>query len=717
MKRVSSITMALVLLLMTMAGCGKQTSSLPADSNVAEIENTENHAEDIDNTEKTVVEVSADEMKEAYLDFLKGNINTAVKNPNIEWADEGKEISYEEMNQNIIATLGDLYGESKLADASYAFIDCGADDIPELALKQVYSFDTDEATVCSIFKYIDGQIYLVSSRYGFYRSFVDVNEYGYITYGGSGGASIYYMDYSFVNKDGEEKYLYSESDEMGYADAYVPTYVFPNSETPEGYPEDIYSYDDDYITCVTYNLTEYVYEEGKSDEEYHRNNFYSFYDADGNYYAPNEELDRIYKENGITYYELSEAEKKVKEHVETLGVTDQIREGKEIQWNSLLAEGIGQYSRVFTGAYGIMNAIPGKWKMPEDTLAEGIESVFLEIDETGEFTINVKYTDEYTSPAYANGHLVLDNNSYYDDKFYFYPHKSNVSQMEADTYVGSYGIEEYLLDSKQVKMTLSSDEATFFESCTIAEKPVFEKAYEDATYETYHVLYNPSEEYYINDYEENLVSREVTPVKLKLKSYTENDITDEDVWFDAVGMDWNQDTYSDDTYTYRLGGDEQYYRKTILYVYDKESQQLIGTYDFHNYIWAEGYENNSFVDRRISYAMIKDNVLYVNLYHNTYADSCPSNAYVVAIDMSTGSVIWKTRPLVSNSHNFLILGDNIITGYGFSAEDHYLTIINRFTGEVMDTETIRKSPEYFYYKDNVLYVRTYSYDYEFDVTQ
>lgn len=711
MKRASILSIAIALSLLVMTGCGKKTSEEPDDSNNTVKENIE------ERTDESTSEASVEDMKKAYLDFLKGNINMTVKNPNIEWASEGKEFSYDEMNQEIIANMSDLYGEAKFSDASYAYIDCGADSVPELALRQAYSFDVDEAIVCSIFKYIDGQIYLVSSKYGFYRSFVDVNEYGYITCGGSGGASIYYMDYSFVNKDGEEKYLYSESDEMGYADAYVPTYGFPNNEAPKGYPEEIYSVDDDYITCVVYNLTEYEYDEENGDEEYLRNNFYTFYDADGNYYAPNKELDKIYKENGITYYELSEAEEKVNKHIESLGVTPQIRDGKEIQWTSLLDEGIGQYSRTFFGAYGTMNSLPGKWKMPEDTLTKEIESVFLEIDETGEFRLNVKYTDEYTSPAFANGHLIIDDTSYYENKFYLYPHVSNFNEIEAESYVGAYDIDEYLIDSKQVKMTLLGEGVAFFENFTTAEKPVFVKAYEDADYNTYHYLYNPSEEYYINDYDFNTINREPKPVSLKLRSYTENEITDEDVWFASVGMNWNQDEYSDENYTYRIGGDEKYYRKTIVYLYDKKSNKLLGTYDFHDYIWAEGYESNDFVDRSISYAIVKDDVLYVNMYHNTYAESCPSNAYVVAIDMSTGSVIWKTSPLVSNSYNFLILGDNIITGYGFSAEDHYLTIINRYTGEVMDTVNILKSPEYLYYKDNVLYVRTYSYDYEFDVIQ
>lgn len=220
MKRVFFLTGMFALLFLVMIGCGKQTSSVLSDSNVAITENNEEYTEDIERTDDIVSEISADVMKEAYLDFLKGNNNMKVKNPNIEWTLDEKEYSYDEMNQKIISYMVDLYGESKLADASYAFIDCGADSVPELALRQVYSFDIEEAIVCSIFKYTDDQIYLVSSKYGFYRSFVDVNEYGYITYGGSGGASIYYMDHSFVNQDGEEKYLYSESDEMGYADAY-----------------------------------------------------------------------------------------------------------------------------------------------------------------------------------------------------------------------------------------------------------------------------------------------------------------------------------------------------------------------------------------------------------------------------------------------------------------------------------------------------------------
>lgn len=734
MKKNIVCLLAVGLSFALLTGCGKDTTKdaptaadnsqvqesdieKSTEASAAQDEMQAETAEEAETLAEQAEELSADQLKKIYLDFLKGNSKMKVENEKILWIDAAKEYSYEEMNQAYIEGMADFFDMATLSDAGYAFIDCGADGIPELGLRQVYTASTDQVTAYYIFKYMDGQVALVSSHYGYYRSYAAMNRYGYITYGGSGGASIYYQEFYCVDKDGKESFLYYETDDMAYSGPYISTYDFPGHEAPEEYPKETYAVDDHYFTSVTYNFTEYEYDEEKGDEEYYRNNFFTFIDEEGKYVAPDANLAKLYKDNGITFYELTEAENLVTKHLEEQGVTEQIRNGEEVQWTSLLSEGIGEYAKDIYGFNTIMNYLPGKWKLPDDSLDPNVTGVYLTVEETGEFELNISYADEYTAPAYAKGHLVMDNSEYYHPGFYLYPTTSNFSETVVRNYYGPYTIDTYLVSSNKEKMTLGCEAETVFRNLTKDGKSIFEKAYSDTVYNSYLTVFNPSEEYYLNTYEVDAAEKNVEPVGLKLLSCTENDIIDEDVWFNKVGMQWNAESYSDDTYSYRLGGVEYYGRKTMLYIYDIASGKLIKTFDFHDFIFAKGYEGNGYVDRSISYALVKDDVLYVNLYHNTYAETCPNNAYLMAVDMNSGNVIWKSKPLVSNSNNFVIIGDNIITGYGFTAEDHYLSIVNRYTGEVLRFETVKKSPNFFYCKDNVLYVRTYSYDYEFEVTK
>ena len=61
--------------------------------------------------------------------------------------------------------------------------------------------------------------------------------------------------------------------------------------------------------------------------------------------------------------------------------------------------------------------------------------------------------------------------------------------------------------------------------------------------------------------------------------------------------------------------------------------------------------------------------------------------------------------------NFLVKGDVILCGYGFTEEDDYLYQINRNTGEIIDRLLLKKMPDLLIEQDGKLYVHTYSYDY------
>ncbi|MBR6486924.1 MAG: hypothetical protein IKT17_09575 [Lachnospiraceae bacterium] len=206
-----------------------------------------------------------------------------------------------------------------------------------------------------------------------------------------------------------------------------------------------------------------------------------------------------------------------------------------------------------------------------------------------------------------------------------------------------------------------------------------------------------------------------TPVKLKKISCVENEITDVDEWFAKAGTTKLGTDFDDGTYRYVLTGDAGYGTLTQINVYNKSDNTWLYHLDFSDFLYEDGYEGNDFVARGIHNCFMVGDLFYLNLYHRTYAETCPENAYMICVNITTGEVMWISDALVANSNSFVRWGDNIITGYGFTDEDDYIYILNRYNGAVNEKIKVKKSPDYFRFVDNDLWVRTYSYDYVFDI--
>lgn len=213
---------------------------------------------------------------------------------------------------------------------------------------------------------------------------------------------------------------------------------------------------------------------------------------------------------------------------------------------------------------------------------------------------------------------------------------------------------------------------------------------------------NPSWDYYLRDG----ITSDTKPYTLTVKEQKENLITDQDAWF--VNNELS------------LPIDGEYYcfieedGKTLL-VYREGVQ--IAELDFSDYVYPSVFkiEDRDFIEENITYAKAEEHVLFISTSHLTYAESAPSNAYITAVDLSDGTVLWKTAPLTCNSYNFEIVGDVIFCGYGFTAEPDYLYQIDKKTGKVLSKETIKSRADYILEKDGDLYVRTYNTDYVFEI--
>jgi hypothetical protein len=153
-----------------------------------------------------------------------------------------------------------------------------------------------------------------------------------------------------------------------------------------------------------------------------------------------------------------------------------------------------------------------------------------------------------------------------------------------------------------------------------------------------------------------------------------------------------------------------------LTIFDLNTGKVKFAFDFLEYMHPPKYLNadRDFVSETVNWAVLKSDIVYVSNGHSTYArSSYGQNAYLTAIDAKTGRMLWRSAPLVSNSANFLLFEGAIITGYGFTAEPHFLYLLNQKDGQVVQTIKLKKSASYILRKGDDIYVRGYDTDYMF----
>lgn len=175
--------------------------------------------------------------------------------------------------------------------------------------------------------------------------------------------------------------------------------------------------------------------------------------------------------------------------------------------------------------------------------------------------------------------------------------------------------------------------------------------------------------------------------------------------------------FRDENTGYAIYG-EDYSAGPFLTLWTPDFATLLGQFDFSPYRNAPkvvaGDEN--YVDQATRFARVVDGVLYVSHAHNTYAKSSMGmNAYLTAVDLATGKLLWRSAPLVSNVENFIVKGDGILCGYGFTDEQDYLYVLDRHTGKTVTKTLLKSGPEQMALIGDILHVRTYNTDYQFRV--
>ncbi len=196
--------------------------------------------------------------------------------------------------------------------------------------------------------------------------------------------------------------------------------------------------------------------------------------------------------------------------------------------------------------------------------------------------------------------------------------------------------------------------------------------------------------------------------KLKVISKKSESAIDYDEWLTKNKFVKQEIPYSDDNYRYEGSADRAQYdfEYRMLTVTDKNGKQY--AFDFTALV-----SNNKF-DSYIRYATVKNNILYVSLAHRGYSESNPNTASIIAVDLK-GNVLWRSKTLVSNAENFVIVDDTIICGYGFTDEKDFLYTLDLNTGTVVDSIALKSAPKLIFHRDNKIYLATYNTSYELSI--
>ena len=193
----------------------------------------------------------------------------------------------------------------------------------------------------------------------------------------------------------------------------------------------------------------------------------------------------------------------------------------------------------------------------------------------------------------------------------------------------------------------------------------------------------------------------ITPLKWNILSEEDNGIDFADEWYASenlslpmIGTDWN--SFSDENYEYLWEGED-------LYIYENGTGNCLYVLHYPTDKWYVNGNN----------AYLKDGIFYGASVTNGYAQ--PNTCFMFAYDLENEKLLWRSADQSYNSMNFVVEGDVLICGYGFTAEPDYLYQINRNTGEIIERLLLKKMPDLIVEQDGKLYVHTYSYNYVIEI--
>ncbi|WP_143140779.1 hypothetical protein [Nannocystis exedens] len=147
----------------------------------------------------------------------------------------------------------------------------------------------------------------------------------------------------------------------------------------------------------------------------------------------------------------------------------------------------------------------------------------------------------------------------------------------------------------------------------------------------------------------------------------------------------------------------------------EDSAEIVALLDFEAYAHPPGTAagERAFAAQRATWAALAGTVLLVG--HAHHADAKGGNAFITALDLGSGALLWRSAPLVANAADFVVHRGHVITGYGAGAEPGYLYVLDAVTGKTVSKTRVKSGPDYLFLQTGRLLVRCYDTDYVFEL--
>lgn len=331
-KRFVAIVLFLTLVF---AGCTQKTPTLsvseaPINASVSStVSETSTSVSVSASVESQTVVTSVD----VYTSFLKDS--GLCKNGSKEHAlEEGKEYTLKDLLKTYSHFFEEDYLPFHLVEFNYAYIDCGRDGEPELALSM--SFSDEVMGYPSLFQYLilknfDGELRLITGENGYYRTEADCTQYGVLSTYGSSSATSAGGSTHFVNGNGEDIFLYTEEEYCCLGNPVIPRYLLPSDcEVPSDYP-------DESIQDRGYNLWYVSFLDPlvsyQDNDTYKKELMFAFSDDNGNSVSTADWMISLYSDYNLKAYGTDELDAELKKHNAQLGATEDIMEKDYPYWN------------------------------------------------------------------------------------------------------------------------------------------------------------------------------------------------------------------------------------------------------------------------------------------------------------------------------------------------------------------------------------------------
>lgn len=233
--------------------------------------------------------------------------------------------------KQVIETESKGYESFPFEKATYAFIDCGMDGIPELAMKAYFSNEWDTLEREYVIKMIDDKLELTYMDESYYRDYTTItNVAGVVTETGSSGAASSFFKIGILDKDG--RYVLDYTENTNYMALYMLGGRFDDA---------VANTNEDYSSLF---LRRYAFEEnidGNDFDEYEKRALYSAQlkedeESNGIDRSENERIAKIlFNYVGERLYSLDEINAKIAEREKNIGFTDEVKNEKEISFTDL----------------------------------------------------------------------------------------------------------------------------------------------------------------------------------------------------------------------------------------------------------------------------------------------------------------------------------------------------------------------------------------------